>query len=258
MFLHFCTNHLFFLIGPYYLMAHRNSALQKRTQNAAKQKAKENVQQKMIFLKEQLDLYKQKMLEFAQKNKKDILQRPDFRQTFQNLCKEVQIDPLLSSKGIWAELLGIGDFYYELSVQIVDVCISTRSQNGGLIEMREMKHRLEALRHNTQQISFEDITKAIEKLQILNSGYKMIKIGNQTLIQSIPNDLNPDQQLLMQLAQKKNGNFTLQDLNDEYRWNEERAKHTLDPLLKEGFVMIDTQDPRKVVVYWVVGLCSTT
>ena len=32
----------------------------------------------------------------------------------------------LANKGFWSELLGLGDFYYELGVQIVDVCMATR------------------------------------------------------------------------------------------------------------------------------------
>ncbi len=46
------------------------------------------------------------------------------------------VDPLASNKGFWAELLGVGNFYFELGVQIVDVCMTTRSANGGLIEMQ--------------------------------------------------------------------------------------------------------------------------
>lgn len=31
-----------------------------------------------------------------------------------------------ANKGFWGELLGVGDFYYELAVQVVDVCMATR------------------------------------------------------------------------------------------------------------------------------------
>jgi EAP30/Vps36 family len=30
------------------------------------------------------------------------------------------VDPLASKKGFWSEVLGVGDFYYELSVQITE------------------------------------------------------------------------------------------------------------------------------------------
>jgi len=44
----------------------------------------------------------------------DIRKNPIFRQQFHEMCAKVGVDPLASNKGVWAELLGIGDFYYEL------------------------------------------------------------------------------------------------------------------------------------------------
>jgi len=38
---------------------------------------------------------------------------------------------VIASKGFWAEMLGVGDFYYELGVQIVEVCLATSHRNGG-------------------------------------------------------------------------------------------------------------------------------
>ena len=40
-----------------------------------------------------------------------------------------------ATKGFWTQMLGIGDFYYELAVQIVDICFCTRADNGGLMGM---------------------------------------------------------------------------------------------------------------------------
>jgi ESCRT-II complex subunit VPS22 len=39
---------------------------------------------------------------------------------------------------MWSELLGLGDFYYELGVQIVEACLATRPYNGGLIPLDEL------------------------------------------------------------------------------------------------------------------------
>jgi len=35
-------------------------------------------------------------------------------------------------------VLGFGDFYYELGVQIVEACLATRPLNGGLMEMKPL------------------------------------------------------------------------------------------------------------------------
>jgi ESCRT-II complex subunit VPS22 len=44
----------------------------------------------------------------------DIKKSPAFRAQFHSMCAKCGVDPLASNKGFWAELLGIGDFYYEL------------------------------------------------------------------------------------------------------------------------------------------------
>lgn len=44
----------------------------------------------------------------------DIRKNPAFRSQFHEMCAKVGVDPLASNKGFWAELLGIGDFYYEI------------------------------------------------------------------------------------------------------------------------------------------------
>lgn len=46
----------------------------------------------------------------------DIRKNPTFRAQFHEMCAKVGVDPLASNKGFWAELLGIGDFYYELGL----------------------------------------------------------------------------------------------------------------------------------------------
>ena len=32
------------------------------------------------------------------------------------MCEKIGVDPLASSKGLWGEILGLGDFYYELGL----------------------------------------------------------------------------------------------------------------------------------------------
>jgi ESCRT-II complex subunit VPS22 len=48
----------------------------------------------------------------------EIRADPAFRAQFHAMCASTGVDPLASNKGAWAQLLGFGDFYYELGVQI--------------------------------------------------------------------------------------------------------------------------------------------
>lgn len=64
---------------------------------------------------------------------------PVFRAQFHTMCANVGVDPLASNKGMWTQLLGFGDFYYELGVQIVEACLSTRPYNGGLMDLDSLR-----------------------------------------------------------------------------------------------------------------------
>lgn len=75
----------------------------------------ENVAQlKADLMKQQLATFRSQLEDFARKHKNDIRKNPAFRSQFHEMCAKVGVDPLASNKGFWAELLGIGDFYYEL------------------------------------------------------------------------------------------------------------------------------------------------
>jgi ESCRT-II complex subunit VPS22 len=49
---------------------------------------------------------------------------------------------MIANKGVWATVLGVGDFYYELSVQILDICMKSREHTGGLLSVQELLKQL--------------------------------------------------------------------------------------------------------------------
>lgn len=71
--------------------------------------------------------------------REDVRKDPVFRAQFHTMCANVGVDPLASNKGMWAQLLGFGDFYYELGVQVVEACLATRSMNGGLMDLDSLR-----------------------------------------------------------------------------------------------------------------------
>ena len=125
----------------------------------------------------QMETFRQKLEEFARTHKDEIKKDPEFRKHFQvsismyttahhkiqnqnklrlstrlrffhlyliiqEMCASIGVDPLASSKGFWSEMLGFGDFYYELGVQIIEVCMATSHKTGGLMELGELRERL--------------------------------------------------------------------------------------------------------------------
>eukprot|EP01090_Pellita_catalonica_P021305 TRINITY_DN793_c0_g1_i2.p1 TRINITY_DN793_c0_g1~~TRINITY_DN793_c0_g1_i2.p1 ORF type:complete len:249 (-),score=32.85 TRINITY_DN793_c0_g1_i2:4-750(-) len=229
-------------------MAHRRRKVgikglsQKNSQRQSFQRVGSNLQDmQMKQIQEQLDVFKKNLEDFAQKYKKSINKNPEFRAQFQVMCTSIGVDPLASNKGFWAELLGVGDFYYHLSVQIVEICIRTRPRNGGLLEMNELLVLLNKLRgSDSQKICTDDIERAIKKIKILGDGFNVIKVGNKKLVQSVPCELSSDNTALMALAQDK---FFITEAEALHTlgWSAERFHTAINILLQEGMAWIDDQ-----------------
>jgi len=192
-------------------------------------------------VEEQLEVFKRNLETFALKYKKDINKNPDFRRQFQIMCQSIGVDPLASKKGFWSELLGVGDFYYHLAVQIVEVCLRTRSSNGGLIEMSELKRHLERKRKEEGGISEDDIERAIKKLKELGEGFDVLTVGSTKMVQSVPCELNSDHTAVLALAQGKNY-VTGSEVTTRLGWNQHRVASVLELLLQEGMAWVDDQD----------------
>ncbi|XP_044473483.1 vacuolar protein sorting-associated protein 22 homolog 1-like [Mangifera indica] len=174
------------------------------------------------------------------------------------MCAKVGVDTLASNKGFWAELLGIGDFYYELGVQIVEICLATRPHNGGLINMQELCTLLRQRRKSDHEaVSEDDCLRAISKLKVMGSGFEVISIGKKKLVRSVPTELNKDHNQILELAQAQ-GFVTVDEVERRLSWTTGRAIDALDTLLDEGLAMIDDghRDDRRR--YWFPCVSSIT
>lgn len=162
-------------------------------------------------IEEQLATFKTHLEAFAAKHRNDINRDPEFRRAFAKMTKAIGVDPLASSKGFWGELLGVSDFYYEVGVQIVDICLSTRALNGGLISLTELTQRLTRMRGGAaaaaaaggagaaapaagagrkhEAISVDDVQRTIAKLAVLGGGYRIITLaadGSSAAVSATP------------------------------------------------------------------------
>lgn len=206
-----------------------------------------------------LEVFREKLESFASEYKNDIKKNAQFRRHFQEMCASIGVDPLASRKGFWS-LLGIGDFYYELSVQIVEVCLATNYKNGGLIGLDELRTRLVKARGSSkihQEITNEDLLEAAKKLKIFGNGFTIIPVAKgQYLVQSIPGELSLDHTLVLQqvAAQNPKESFiSVSMLKDRLNFAPERAQRALDFMLQEGYAWIDTQSTQENL-YWFPSL----
>ncbi|MCO5567053.1 hypothetical protein L7F22_020738 [Adiantum nelumboides] len=205
---------------------------------------------RMDLMKEQLSTFKSQLEDFARKHKNDIKKNPVFRAQFHSMCATCGVDPLASNKGFWAELLGIGDFYYELGVQIVDICLATRPYNGGLIDLEKLCSLLSKKRRASREpISEDDSLRAICKLEVLGSGFELFTVGKRKMVRSVPTELNKDHNQILELAQVR-GFVTVEEVERTLSWPYGRASDSLEVLLKEGLAMVDDGHADGKRRYW--------
>ena len=197
---------------------------------------------KIEHVEEQLQLFRSNLENFARKHKDNIRKDPQFRREFQIMCAKIGVDPLASTKGFWAEILGVGDFYTELGIQIVDACVSTRLINGGLIEMASLIQMIQKMRgSNALDISNDDVERAVKQLHVLGSGFNVVQAGSSKMIVSVPVELNRDHSLLLYSAQNTgSGYVTISQMkHGNNRWPQERTTRALHIMLQQGMCWED-------------------
>ena len=68
-------------------------------------KATEISDNELSQLNRQMETFKKNLEEFAFKHKDEIKKDAQFRKQFQDMCANIGVDPLASSKGFWSEML---------------------------------------------------------------------------------------------------------------------------------------------------------
>ncbi|PWN44444.1 winged helix DNA-binding domain-containing protein, partial [Ceraceosorus guamensis] len=213
----------------------------------------------------QLDSFSSSLRSFATRHRHDILRDASFRHSFQQMCSKLGVDPLAdiggSSRGggggsksgkLW-EAVGLGDWTYALAVQVVDICVSSRSLNGGLLEMQDLCNAVTRIRTGTtvQSIStssgtsnlassgaaavtVEDVLRALKTLQPLGCGYEVLTLGGSLYVRTLPQALDPSTTVLLSLLSAA---FTSQDGE---AWTMDRAETALrNATEREGLLWVD-------------------
>ena len=174
---------------------------------------------------------------FARKHRDKIQSEPAFRARFSAMCTEIGVDPLRSSKGVWASVLGVGEFYYELGVKIARVCLATRPANGGLLGMDELLHELNAS-NRSKPATKDDVRRAVSKLRALGSGFAVV---HNAAVLSVPMELNSDAALVIDAARAR-GVITLSDVAHRLGGSDLRARRVVGTLQKQGILWVDQAD----------------
>ena len=207
-------------------------------------------------LANQLSVFQAALHNFSLTHAKDIRQNPQFRAEFARMCNAIGVDPLAGSnvKGasnggkagsVWAKMLGssVNDFYFELAVRVVEVCRETRPENGGMIAVGEVRKRIvkgRGIIGGGMEVTDDDIMRALDALQPLGGGFKVVPLGSQKYIRSVPKELNPDQAVVLEVIQVL-GHVTVSMLQANLGWDRARAIAVIDDLVADSLVWVDGQ-----------------
>ncbi|KAF8911949.1 EAP30/Vps36 family-domain-containing protein [Gymnopilus junonius] len=229
--------------------------LQEQSKRSFAQLSSELSKAQVQNLHSQLDHFRTALAHFASTHRESIRNDPSFRYAFQQMCSSIGVDPLAGPKkgGWWAELLGLSDWQYELGVQIVDVCVSTRERNGGLIQISELVRLVSRLRGMADGgITEEDVIRSIKTLQPLGAGYQVVEIDGVKMVRSVVKALDEDQTVILGTAREQGGRVIEDDLILQNAWTRERARAALENmLLRDGMCWLDAQDEQTGRAYWV-------
>lgn len=224
-----------------------------------KDKGSEIQESQLEQMTKQMEVFRENLEEFATKHRHEIKKNAQFRRQFQEMCAAIGVDPLASNKGFWS-VLGIGDFYYELCVQVVEVCLAANHSTGGFMELTELRDRLVAARGKMahhQEITKEDILMAAKKLKCFGDGFTVISMGKgRFMVQSVPGELSLQETSIMTLASDRgDGCVSLKILMEALNWTEFRAKQALEKIVGDGLAWIDLQAEEEPT-YWFPSLFS--
>ena len=103
----------------------------------------------------QLSVFQSLLHNFALQHADTIKSNPTFRAEFARMCNAIGVDPLAGSnvkgksakggaKSWWAQMLGgdVNDFYFEVAVRVVEVCINSWGYKGVLWGLEVCRKRV--------------------------------------------------------------------------------------------------------------------
>ena len=146
--------------------------------SAAQALAKDLNEGDLEFVKRSLSSLESELTKFATEHADSIKTDPAFRSKFLKMCALLNIDPISSKQTLLGSALGIGDYYYEVAVKAAEVCMATRTKNGGVCSVEEVKRLLRKKGSSMTKVSTDDILLSISKLGVLGGG-EVLRLGQR-------------------------------------------------------------------------------
>lgn len=142
----------------------------------------------------QLESLEAQLRTLSQRHKEAIMKDPVVRARFRQLAESLGLDLLSSQKNVFAGVLGLGDFYFQLAGKVVEFCMNERKFCGSYVPLKRTVEQVELHfdgliskeKGKKTHISEDDVTTALSKLRVLGEGYTIVKLGGVKFIQTTP------------------------------------------------------------------------
>jgi hypothetical protein len=189
-------------------------------------------------------LLSEKINEIEKKFKNELKTNPQITQKLMSLREELGLPKELGifepkeKPGLIDKLTG-GGFYEQLGLQILDIGKKSMKETGGVMSFPELIKRVQDL-YQGHVIGISDIQKALDilkkneliaKIETLESGFKLIHFVTQ--------DLSPDMNEIIKLANRNNGQLTREQIIRDLNWSLDRVDRVISHLEKNKIVMKD-------------------
>lgn len=205
------------------------------------------IRQQSKELSTQLEVFRSTLAYFAVEHAQEIRTNPSFRTQFAQMCANIGVDPLASSRqnkkggSLWANLLGrdVNDFYFELAVKVIELSRITRDTNGGLIAVSEIQRRL-ANASPPLDVTQDDVERAVKSLKVLGKGFDLVQVAGTQYIRSVPSELSSDQSAVLAACEAL-GFVSVSILRDNLSWEPVRSSYVLDDMVRAGVIWVDEQ-----------------
>ena len=130
-------------------------------------------------------------------------------------------------------------FYDQLALQILEIGKNSLKDTGGVMSFAELIKRVQEL-YKGHVVSINDIQKSLEileknnllaKVEVLDSGFKIIHFITQ--------ELSPDMNEILKLANKNNGQLSREQIMLETGWNLDRLTRVMQYLEEKQIIVKD-------------------
>ncbi|TPP50370.1 EAP30/Vps36 family protein [Leishmania donovani] len=130
-------------------------------------------------IEDQLEELQAQLKALAQNHKSEITEDPVVRARFRQLADSLGVDLISSKKNVFADALGLGDFYYQLASRTVEVCMRERKFCGAYVPLQRVQFFVQKAYDASSLLGGN-------AQNLLGAGYNVVKLGGVSYIQTTP------------------------------------------------------------------------